>query len=560
MKNSLFLLLAGTLFAQTPPQRPQTRPGGQTQQQQQLPATGTATISGRILDAASGAPVRRAVVTVEGETRQARSGRALSADDGSFIIKELPKGKYWITAEKSGFLRGSYRGRTPGGYGDPVELGEGGAKSGVDLMLAKQGVIAGRVVDDAGEPVERAMVQAIPLRKTGGRTITNSANTNDLGEFRITRLAPGSYRLLASRGGMERGDLYVDRTPGKPVTSEAPTYFPGTTDITAASPVAVNAGQEQTGAEIRLQRSTVVRVAGRVAGELPANRRGTRVTIRAANEEGMGRGMMMGMGGGDGAVGADGSFAFRNVRPGEYSLTVMSMDRGGPKTMGRQTVVVGQQDIDGVAITAAAPPKVDGRVRGDGDPPFAVGPVEISLQSPGGRGEFGPPSNAKTDAAGVFSFPAVSREKLTLNVKTPAGTIVKSVYAAGQLLPGLEIDFSTTSGPLEVVLSNKPATITGTVEGTNPDAPRVAVWAVPDGQPLTIEAWSTKKVRIQSDSPAFTLDSLRPGTYRIAAFEEAESDALNDPALWEQFKAQTATVKVGEGETAQTKVRLITPQ
>jgi len=422
----------------------------------------------------------------------------------------------------------------------------------VDIALPKQGVIAGRVVDEAGEPAERVMVQALPVGRRGQRNgFSGFVTTNDLGEFRLTKLAPGSYRLLASRP-MERGELLVERVPGKVPTAEAPTYFPGTVDLQAAGAIRVNPGEERTGAEIRLQRSTVVQVTGRVTGEVPQGR-GTRVSIRSSSETG-GGGRFMG-GGSDGAIGPDGGFTFRNVRPGEYVLTVMSMDRGGPKTLGTSVVSVGQQDLLGVTVSAAAAPKIDGRVRADGEPPFAFGKVELTLNSGVGR-EFGPPVNAKADESGAFSFSAVSREKQTLTVKTQSGIIVKSIFAAGQLLPGLEIDFSVVTGPLEVVLSNKPASITGTIEGLNPDAPRVAVWAVPDAEPFRVESWSTKKIRVESSASSFTLDSLRPGTYRVLAFESVESEALNDAANWERLKAETATVKVGEGETGKVKLRL----
>lgn len=532
-KNSLVLLVAACALAQVP----------------------KASIAGRILDS-TGAPVKRAVVTVEGEGENARREKAMTGDDGSFAIRDLPKGRYWISAEKNGYLRGSYRGRTAGGFGDPVILGDDTAKSGVDITLPRQGVISGRVLDEAGEPAERVMVQAIPLRRSGtGNGISGVASTNDLGEFRIAKLSPGSYRLLASRGP-DRGELLVDRQPGKPATAEASTYFPGTTEMTSASLIKVNPGEERTGAEIRLQRSTVVRVAGRVAGEVLGGR-GARVSIRSNNDTGGGRGGFMGGGGNDGGIGPDGSFEFRNVRPGEYVLTVTSMDRGGPKTLGKQTVAVGQQDVTGVSVNAAAAPKIDGRVRADGEPPFAFGKLEVSLQGSGGGRDFGPPGNAKTDDNGVFSFAAVSRERQTLNVKTPAGVIVKSVYAAGQPLPGLNIDFSVITGPLEIVLSNKPAVITGTIEGMNPDSPRVTVWAVPDGEPFTVERWSTKKVRVSPDSPAFTLDSLRPGSYRVAAYEDAESDVFNDASVWEQLKSQVVTVKVGEGESGKVKLKVI---
>jgi len=531
-KNSCCLLFAVCALAQVP----------------------KASIAGRILDS-SGAPVKRAVVTLQGETENARRGTAMTGDDGSFVIPELPKGRYWIAAEKTGYLRGSYRGRSADGYGDPVVLGDDTAKSGVDITLSRQGVISGRVLDEAGEPAERVMVQAIPVRKIAARNgFSTSTSTNDLGEFRLTKLPPGNYRLLASRGP-DRGELLVERVPGKPATAEAPTFFPGSVDAAAASPIKVNPGEERTGAEIRLQRSTVVRLAGRVSGEVPSGR-GARVGIRARNDVVVYRGGFMG-GGNDGGIGPDGSFEFRNVRPGEYDLTVMSMDRGGPKILGKQTVAVGQQDVLGASLIAAAAPKVDGRVRAGGEPPFAFGKLEISLQGVGGGREFGPPAKVKTDDNGGFSFPAVSRERQTLVVKTPAGMIVKSVYAAGQPLAGLDIDFSVVTGPLEIVLSDKPASITGTVEGMNPDSPRVTVWAVPDGEPFTVESWSTKKVRVSPDSPTFTLDSLRPGSYRLAAYEAAESDAFSDAAVWEQLKSQVVTLKLGEGETGQVKLKVI---
>ena len=62
---------------------------------------------------------------------------------------------------------------------------------------------------------------------------------------------------------------------------------------------------------------------------------------------------------------------------------------------------------------------------------------------------------------------------------------------------------------------------------------------------------------VSPDSPAFTLDSLRPGSYRVAAYEDAESDVFNDASVWEQLKSQVVTVKVGEGESGKVKLKVI---
>jgi hypothetical protein len=581
MKTSLPFALACALIAQPPPAprpRPQ-QPQGQAQTQQARPGrggpfasapaataapiSGTASIAGRVLDSA-GAPVPRAVVSIETQDRNARNAKTMSGADGSFLLPELPAGKYWVVAEKAGFLRSGYRSRTPGGFGDPVDLADGASRNSIDIQLSRQGVISGRVLDDAGEPAERILVQAISMRPSSARNpFSNSALTNDLGEFRLTKLPPGSYKLLATRAG--QGGLLVEHAPGKTPTAEAPTYFPGTLEESSAATVRVNAGDERTGTEIRLLRSTVVTLAGRVSGDLPPGR-GTRVVLRGAAAglaAGPGRaGAFAGMmgPGGDGAIAADGTFFFRQVRPGDYTLSVIALDRGGPKTLGSAPVSVGQNDVSGVGISVAPPPDIQGRVRADGDPPFPFAPVQISLQSTGPmRGPFGGAGGrASSDASGNFTLTGVSREKQILQVQTPAGIIVKSISIAGQPLPGLEVDFASTSGPLEILLSNKPATISGSVEGLTPDSPRFAVWAIPDAEPLSIAPWNTKRLRQEASSPSFTLDSLRPGTYRICAFEDVESDLPNDPAFWQLLQANTETVKVAEGESAQVKLKLIT--
>ena len=208
-KTSLILALACCALAQPR----QGRAPGAAPAAPAAAAAGTGSVAGRVIDLASGAPVKRAVVTVEGESRSDRTGKTMTGEDGSFVLKDLPKGRYWVSAEKTGFLRGSYRGRSSGGYGDPVEVADGAAKTGVDISLARQGVITGRVLDEAGEPAERVMVQAIPVRKSSGRSVV-VATSNDLGDFRLTKLPPGSYKLLASRG-MDRSELLVERAAGK---------------------------------------------------------------------------------------------------------------------------------------------------------------------------------------------------------------------------------------------------------------------------------------------------------------------------------------------------------
>ncbi len=540
-KTSALLLAASIAFAQ----RPQPQPS-----QQEQPA-GTATMAGRVTDGATGEPVRRAVVTATTEGNNGRSRRAMTGDDGSFIIRDASKGKYWITAEKAGFVRGAYHGKTASSWGDAIDLAGDENRTGLDVTMQKQAVITGRIVDEAGEPVEHASVQALPVR-TQRRGGSYSTMSNDKGEFRIAKLPPGAYRILASRLA-SRDETLTEKVEGR-VTAEAPTYFPGTIDVNAAAVIRVNPGDERGGAEVRIQRSTVVNVRGRVTGEGIGDRSARLSLISAAQASSFG---FRGPGGGGAGIGPDGSFTFRNVRPGEYQIVVNQFDRGGPKVTGRTSITVGQVDVNGVTVTALAPLKVDGRLRADGEPPFSFNKPRVSLGSDQGFG--GPGSRAEVTEGNLFSINGVSRDRLTLNVEAGDGIIVKQIYAAGQPLQGLDIDFATTTGPLEVVLSNKPGKITGTIEGQQGETPRTTIYAVLEDQPLRFESWRRKRTTLASGTTAFTLSSLRPGTYRVAAFEETESaDATTDPAFWERFRDRTATVKVAENETGQVKVRLIT--
>jgi hypothetical protein len=225
--------------------------------------------------------------------------------------------------------------------------------------------------------------------------------------------------------------------------------------------------------------------------------------------------------------------------------------------MGRQGLSVGQQDLTNLNVTAFAPIKVDGRFRADGEPPFDFGKLTLNF-APASGGFPGPPLRATTDANASFSIPSVGRDRYRLEVQTPKGIYVKAIYAAGQPIPGFDLDFATISGPLEIVLSNKPARIQGTVEGAAPNSPRFAVWVAPDREPFALDPGAAKKIRVDPANPTFTVDSLRPGTYRVLAFENADSDAPNDVSFWNQFKDRSSSVTLSENEVGQLKLKLIT--
>ena len=121
----IVLLLAGTAgHAQTvPPPASAQRPGLPVRDASRPPATGTARIRGRVLLPETGAPLRRALVTLispEGGIR-----RVVTTDaQGRYEFADLPGGRYNLSASKGGFVTLQYGQRRPFELGRPVNIAD----------------------------------------------------------------------------------------------------------------------------------------------------------------------------------------------------------------------------------------------------------------------------------------------------------------------------------------------------------------------------------------------------------------------------------------------------
>src|SRR5262249_52929782 len=110
----------------------------------------------------------------------------------------------------------------------------------------------------------------------GGRQITNNVGegtTSDIGEYRVPDLPPGRYLVATAprNNRMNTGPTPAgDPLPTNAEMAYAATYYPSTPDANAAIPVDGGYGTEMRGIDIRLVKTRVFRVRGKVTG-LPAN-------------------------------------------------------------------------------------------------------------------------------------------------------------------------------------------------------------------------------------------------------------------------------------------------
>ena len=177
------------------------------------------TIRGRVKDT-SGKDVarariaaRRPAVADEGRA-SARGTDALetvtySGKDGGFVIRALELGPVELEVISMEHAR-----KTVGG------LEVGSSPVDVEILLDAGGTLAGRVVDESGEPIPDVEVAAFPERDPGGApggtasefaermaTLTipgwESVRTSSEGRFKLTRLPEGAYRIIARTPGFE---------------------------------------------------------------------------------------------------------------------------------------------------------------------------------------------------------------------------------------------------------------------------------------------------------------------------------------------------------------------
>src|SRR5215813_8149958 len=161
----LFLLLVLPLAAQTPARDTPARP-------QEAPPTPKGRLSGQVVAADTGKPIKRARVFIN--AAEVPGGRGVLTDDhGGFDFSELPAGRYTVNVSKSGFVSLSYGQRRPLQAGTPLQLNDGQEIKNVDFRLPRGSVVAGRISDEDGEPMAGATVRVMRyLYQQGDRRIS----------------------------------------------------------------------------------------------------------------------------------------------------------------------------------------------------------------------------------------------------------------------------------------------------------------------------------------------------------------------------------------------------
>ena len=466
-------------------------------------------ISGHISRSDTGEPVPKAQVDLypaDPDTAKPAGPQRIerTAPDGTFVFPDVPPGTFGVSVWRNGFSEDWPQGDETSQF---VTLRPGQNLQGLALRLHPRGVIAGQISDEDGDAVLGLEVYALRIDfMPGGRKQVSASSrtiTDDLGNFRMPNLRPGSYYVSA--GGliehpMEAVGLKQGPNGGVEYRN---TFYPGTSSPDEAQ--VLNVGPQSTSSDIRFTVPTEgnYSITGKVLSGVgrPALKDAevSRERLDRAGytfEDEAGQTVPME---------PDHSFKFSSVPPGDYTLIVKAVNAGVTQELGFASVRVVDSNLRAnVEVGRAA--EVRGRV--EAPQGLSLAGKRITLET------FGPGFYLLHEAPGIdsggrFVIPNLPPGEFIFTVSDAQGeqsAYVSKAICDGRDYASAELTLAVrTSLDCDLTLASDTGTIHGKVtDGENP-APGLEVVLVPESKQLR---------RI----PRYTLSAQTDvsGQYRIA--------------------------------------------
>jgi hypothetical protein len=539
------------------------------------PPPQTASISGIVVEAGTGKPVVNATVQLITDPSAPNSSplpaAARAGRDGTFSFTNVKPGYGLLGISAPGYVSSVYKGTGPG----LMALTANQKLTNIRIELTLCGTIAGRIVNQQGDPMANIAVQAVQLSYQNGKKtwrVVESRPTNDLGEYRLFWLDPGRYFIRTEPGDtvetlintpiqqvsinesldIQLPALIRSLASDGTISDQAvlPIYYPGTPEAAQAVPVEIQPGLT---ARIDFQSSRVPvhRVRGRVTGSPVGSGAGNTVRLVPLNSNGAQPTFPNDYLDLESLIEGN-SFDIGGVPPGSYAVLV-DLHRDGMSMSARTTIDVHDSDVNDLVVTPTPNARITGSFLIDGDSSdgkSSNASAQLQLRS------------KTSDADTIESFvirsvlifdevPAgdyfIDSFYATLEIPGKTGSspaYVESIRAGGQdvLQNGLHVD-SSFDQPLRIVVRNDFGTVSGRVTGASPQFPEPVVVLVP----ILRNDRSRYQTTGVDKTGEFHFKDVAPGDYKLFATGISDYASWQDPEFVASREVYGRDVRVSGG-------------
>ena len=509
------------------------------------PAPSTYTVSGTVVSATTGTPLAQTRVTLTDTNNSRNVASLLTGEDGRFAFRRLGPGKYSLQGSRRGYLTSGYQQHEQ--FWSALVTGEKLETQNLVLRLMPAAVLSGKVLDEAGEPVRGAEVKLYMEQRANGMTRVMPAGntpTNDLGVFEFFSLSPGKYFAAVSAkpwyavhppsappGSTVSAPVLVD----KPLDVAYPsTYYGGTTSSDDASPILIKGGDRE---EIEISLAPVESL--HLLFHVP--------------EEGQQQGFQA-------------PVLEKRVFDSVDYVPIQGVNPVSPGVMELTGVPAGKYTVRIPAAQGQAAKFTEADIRNDGQeletnkaelaasmkltvelPNDEPAPSQLALALQDERDQIAAFNLVGADGRVAFDDLAAGSYKII------AARTAEKAYAVGRILEenGQAVGpiVNVTEGAelqLRVTLIGGVASVQGIVKRGDKPASGIMVVLIP----ASPESQQDLFRRDQTDSDgSFSLPDIIPGTYTVAAIEDAWDFDWSQPSALARYAQNGQPVTISAGKT-----------
>jgi 5-hydroxyisourate hydrolase-like protein (transthyretin family) len=232
----------------------------------------SARLSGRVVDERTRFPIPGARVSLFYESANTPQPvqQTITDQDGRYAFEGVAAGQYRVYVQKSGILP-----LADAVWARIVRVTDGQDVEDWNVPVQRGGAIAGRILDQFGEPLAEVTIRAMRQEKAGTVPSQSTVNRPPRSDLRFTNDL-GEFRVLAER---PQWDGYQNISAN--MTLQASTFYPGVSDSSAAQPISVSSGETTSGVEFRLLTNPGFTLAGVIVDQAGTPVGGMLVILRA---------------------------------------------------------------------------------------------------------------------------------------------------------------------------------------------------------------------------------------------------------------------------------------